>query len=168
GAHTRLRAPLGNTPIDVPPPPPPGAPGRAGGAAAPAPAPVSEGPGRDQYGIVHGAKVSNDGLVYVADRANRRIQVFSLEGKYLTQGFVNRATSNNSCGTVAFSPDPQQEFIYCPDFNKGEIAIVRIKTLETVAAFGSGGSGPGHFQNRHGMVIVSKGNLYHPGVTPRG
>ena len=31
-------------------------------------------------------KVSNDGLVYVADRANRRIQVFSLEGKYLTQG----------------------------------------------------------------------------------
>jgi hypothetical protein len=167
GAHKRMWGAFGNTPIDVPPPPPPGAAGRAGGAAAPAaPAPVTEGPGPDQYGIVHGAKVSHDGLVYVADRANRRIQVFSLEGKYLTQGFVNRATSNNSCGTVAFSPDPQQEFIYCPDFNKGEIAIVRRKTLETVGAFGSRGSGPGQFQNLHSMAIDSKGNIYGPEVAP--
>jgi len=169
GAHKRMWGAFGNTPIDVPPPPPPGAAGRAGGAAAtpaPAPAPVTEGPGPDQYGIVHGAKVSNDGLVYVADRANRRIQVFSLEGKYLTQGFVNRATSNNSCGTVAFSPDPQQEFIYCPDFNKGEIAIVNRKTLETVGAFGSRGSGPGQFQNLHSIAIDSRGNIYGPEVAP--
>jgi len=104
--------------------------------------------------------------VYVADRANRRIQVFTLDGKYLTQGFVNRTTSNNSCGTVAFSPDRQQQFIYCPDFNKGEIAIVDRKTLETVGAFGSRGGGPGQFQNLHSIAIDSKGNIYAPEVAP--
>jgi hypothetical protein len=180
-AHKRMWGAFGNTPIDVPAPPLPGAAGRGGpgaaaGAAAagaagrgagatPPPADV-EGPGPDQWGIVHGAKVSNDGLVYVADRGNRRIQVFNLDGKYLTQGFVNRTSSNNSCGTVAFSPDKQQQFIYCPDFNKGEIAILNRKTLETVGAFGSRGAGPGQFQNLHSMAIDSKGNIYGPEVAP--
>ena len=46
------------------------------------------------------------------------------------------------------------------------IAIVRRKTLETVAAFGSRGSGPGQFQNLHSMAIDSKGNIYGPEVAP--
>ena len=177
GAHKRMWGAFGKTPLDPPPPPPPGGATRGaagagaqagGGRATGAPPPPAdvEGPGPDQYGIVHGAKVSNDGMVYVADRANRRIQVFSIDGKYLTQGFVNRASSNNSCGTVAFSPDKAQQFIYCPDFNKGEIAIVDRKTLETVGAFGSRGSGPGQFQNLHSMAIDSKGTIYGPEVAP--
>jgi hypothetical protein len=176
-AHKRMWGAFGKTPVDVPAPPLPGAAGRAGagaaaaggagrGAGAPAPPADVEGPGPEQWGIVHGAKVSSDGLVYVADRANRRIQVFSLDGKYLTQGFVNRTSSNASCGTVAFSPDKQQQFIYCPDFNKGEIAIVNRKTLETVGSFGSRGAGPGQFQNLHSMAIDSKGNIYGPEVAP--
>ena len=110
--------------------------------------------------------MSNDGLVYVADRGNRRVQVFSLDGKYMTQGFVNRGSSNNSCGTVAFSPDPQQRFLYCPDFAKGEIAILERKTLEQVGAFGSRGAGPGQFQNLHTIAIDSKGTIYGPEVAP--
>jgi hypothetical protein len=167
GAHKRMWGAFGKTPLDPPAPAPPGAAGRGaapGGAAAP-PA-DTEGPGPDQYGIVHGAKVSNDGMVYVADRGNRRIQVFTLDGKYVMQGFVNRGSSNNSCGTVAFSPDPGQQFIYCPDFNKGEIAIVNRKTLETVGAFGSRGGGPGQFQNLHSIAIDSKGHIYGPEVAP--
>jgi hypothetical protein len=163
GAYKRSWGAFGKAPLDPPPAPPAGA---ARGAGAPAAPPDTEGPGPDQYGIVHGAKVSNDGLVYVADRGNRRIQVFTLEGKYLTQGFVNRTTSNASCGTVAFSPDRDQQFIYCPDFNKGEIAIVNRKTLETIGAFGSRGAGPGQFQNLHSMAIDSKGNIYGPEVAP--
>jgi hypothetical protein len=165
GAFKRMWGAFGKTPLD-PPPPAPAAPSRGaaqGGAAAPA---DTEGPGPDQYGIVHGVKVSNDGLVYVADRGNRRIQVFTLDGKYSTQGFVNRTTSNNSCGTVAFSPDQQQRFLYCPDFNKGEIAILDRKTLEKVGAFGTRGAGPGQFQNLHTMAVDSKGNIYGPEVAP--
>lgn len=165
-ASKRMWGAFGNTPVDVPPPTP--APAGGGGQASDIAARQkdTEGQGPDQFGIVHGAKVSNDGQVYVADRGNRRIQVFSLDGKYLTQGFVNRATSNSSCGTVVFSQDKQQQFIYCPDFNKGEIAIVDRKSLETVGAFGSRGAAPGQFQNLHSIAIDSKGNIYGPEVAP--
>jgi hypothetical protein len=159
GAFKRAWGAFGKTPLD----PPPATPGAAPAAAAP---PDADGPGPDQYGIVHGTKVSNDGFVYVADRGNRRIQVFTLDGKYVTQSFVNRATSNNSCGTVAFSPDPQQRFLYCPDFAKGEIAILDRQTLQQVGAFGSRGAGPGQFQNLHTIAVDSKGNIYGPEVAP--
>ncbi len=163
GAFKRAWGAFGKPPLDPPPPPARG----TGAAAPPAAAPAApEGPGPDQYGIVHGTKVSNDGFVYVADRGNRRIQVFTLDGKHVTQGFVNRTTSNNSCGTVAFSPDAQQRFIYCPDFAKGEIVILDRKTLAPVGAFGSRGAGPGQFQNLHTIAVDSKGNIYGPEVAP--
>jgi hypothetical protein len=163
GAHKRMWGAFGNTPIDVPQP------GAGGAAANPTPeqrAAENTGNGPDQFGIVHGAKVSNDGMVYVADRGNRRIQVFDLNGKYLTQGFVNRDSSNSSCGTVVFSQDAAQQFIFCPDFNKGEVAIVDRKSLKTLGAFGSRGAAPGQFQNLHSIAIDSKGNLYGPEVAP--
>jgi DNA-binding beta-propeller fold protein YncE len=180
GTHKRQWGAFGNEPIDVPQPPlgaarGAAAPGAAQGAAgrgeaarggAPAPPTDTEGPGPDQFGIVHGAKVSNDGLVYVADRGNRRIQVFSLDGKYIKQGFVNRTTSTSSCGTVVFSPDKDQQFILCPDFNKGEIVILNRQTLEPVGAFASRGSAPGQLQNLHAMAIDSKWNVYGAEVSP--
>src|SRR6185295_18839524 len=79
GAFKRMWAGSGDPPAEVP------ARGRgAAAAAAPAgagnaaPAPPkleTEGPGPRSFGAVHAVRVSNDGLVYVADRANRRIQV---------------------------------------------------------------------------------------------
>ena len=42
------------------------------------------------FGTVHAIEVSNDGLVYVGDRNNSRIQIFDLEGTYQRQVFVNQ------------------------------------------------------------------------------
>jgi len=39
----------------------------------------STGPGPTQFNTVHGIRISNDGLVYVGDRVNNRIQVFTPE-----------------------------------------------------------------------------------------
>lgn len=158
GAHKRYWGAFGKEPIDVPQP-------TGGGGATPPPGDTSpEGP--EQFGIVHGLKVSNDGLIYVADRGNRRIQVFDMSGKYLKQGFVNRTTSTSSCATVVFSQDKAQQFVFCPDFNKGEVAVLNRQTLETIGSFASRGAAPGQLQNVHSMAIDSKGNLYTAEVAP--
>jgi DNA-binding beta-propeller fold protein YncE len=158
GAFKRMWGAFGNTPLD--PPPTPAAPA-AGATTAPAAAPVREGPGPQQFGIVHGVEVSNDGLVYVADRGNSRIQVFTMAGQYITQGFINRneGAALTAAG-LAFSPDAQQQFIYVADQSNSHIHVVLRKTLAVVDSFGRRGSNAGEFQGLHHIAADSKGNLY--------
>src|SRR5262245_9800694 len=151
GAFKRMWGAFGNVPQDAPAPRGGGAPSaaaRAGAApqgggpqpAATAPAagrgaapPLdTEGPGPQQFGgPVHSVKISNDGLLYVADRSNRRVQVFDPDGKYRTQMFVNRSgPSSNSVAGIAFSPDGDQRFMYLADYGNSRILIVDRKSLE--------------------------------------
>jgi DNA-binding beta-propeller fold protein YncE len=128
GKFKRLWGAFGNEPIDVLP-----APRVAGAAAAAAgggqgarPVLDTEGEGSPQFGSpVHAVKVSNDGLVYVADRPNRRVQVFTPDGKYVRQMFLNRAgPSAASAAGLAFSPDREQRFLYIADYGNSHIAVV--------------------------------------------
>jgi DNA-binding beta-propeller fold protein YncE len=95
--------------------------------------------------------VSDDGFVYVADRENRRVQVFTLEGKYVNQvvrGDVPFARD------LAFSPDSQQEFLYV---GAGpEVDVLDRKTLKLVESI----KGEGMLGGGHQMMVDLKGNLY--------
>ena len=141
-----------------------------GAAADVAPAPPkldTEGPGPKTFGATHAVRVANDGLVYVADRANRRIQVFTLEGKYLTQLFINRAgPSNLSASGIVFSRDPEQQFMFVTDYGNDHILVVDRKKLEVIYQFGNKGTAPGDFHGAHWPTIDSKGNLYIAEVDP--
>lgn len=153
GAFKRMWGAFGNKPLDTPFPRPSGG-------------PETDGPGPQQFGIVHGIKVSRDGLVYVTDRHNRRIQVFTVEGKYLAQAFVNRDSVDSllrnmaGIGGLALSPDPEQRFIYASDFDNSQIIIFDRKTLAMVGAVGRRGNNPGEFNNVHHLAVDSKGNVY--------
>ncbi|MSO55515.1 MAG: hypothetical protein EXQ55_01115 [Acidobacteria bacterium] len=159
GAFKRMWGAFGNVPIDAPPVPlQAGLAGTATASSSPAPAPPNPSPeqaplkiapGPQQFaGPVHGIKVSNDELVYVADRSNGRVQVFTLDGKYVSQLFSGR-----SPGAVALSPDPQQRFLFVGD--AGRIVVVNRKTLEVLSEFRSPG---------HQIATDSKGNLYTAGL----
>lgn len=160
GKFKRMWGAFGHKPLDPPLPP-------AGAAPTPPPPLETTGRGPDQFGIVHSVEVSRDGLVYVADRANRRVQVFKADGTYVNQVFINRGEKSlNTAAGIAFSPDPKQEFMYVADFGNAHVVIVRRATLEVVGSFGDLGTKPGQFQNLHHIAVDSKGNLYSAEVAP--
>ena len=160
GAFKRMWGAFGNKPLDAAP--------REGRSSQQALTPEDmTGPGPQQFGTTHGVKVSDDGLVYVADRDNRRIQVFTTDGKYLTQVFVNRTgPSTIGAGGIAFSSDKEQRFMYLADFGNSQLLILNRKTLDIVGRFGSRSSKPGDFQGVHFVATDSKGNLYTAEVAP--
>jgi len=139
-------------------PAPPAPTGRgAGGQDAAAANP--EGP--SQYGLVHAVKVSNDGTVYVADRVNNRIQMFTTEGKYLRQVKVtNEGGVTPVPAGFAFSPDRAQQYLYVVDSGPMRVVIFDRKSMTQIGAIGMRGPGPGDFDIVHHMAADSKGNLY--------
>ena len=121
---------------------------------------------------VHAVKVSTDGFVYVGDRGGRRVQIFTLAGKFVDQVFIGRECHAPDCGNgqtaagLAFSPDPEQRYLYVANRSQAQIMVFNRKTLEFLDSFGSWGSDPGQFGTLHHLSVDSKGNLYTAEVTP--
>ncbi len=110
---------------------------------------------------VHCAQLSNDGLLYVCDRANDRIQVFRPDGTFVREMFIEKTTlGSGSAWEIAFSKDPQQKFIYLADGENDRIHILDRESLEILTTFGEGGRQPGEFYGVHSIATDSKGNLF--------
>ena len=110
---------------------------------------------------VHCADLSRDGLVYVCDRQNNRLQVFTKEGKFVKEMiYAKNSLSEGSVWDVAFSKDPQQTYIFLADGRNMKIRVLRRDTLEELTSFGDGGRQPGQFYAVHSIAADSKGNLY--------
>ena len=125
--------------------------------------------GPDVFNSVHAVKVSNDGMVYVGDRNYRRVQVFTLDGKYRDQVFVNPsgAAGPMTAGSLAFSPDAGQQFLYVGDYDNGHVHIVNRTTLEVIGSIGRMGAKPGEFRGLHMLATDSRGNLWTAETQPR-
>ena len=121
----------------------------------------NEGPGPQQFNLVHGVRVSSDGLVYVADRMNNRMQVFTIDGTFQREIFIERRTKLlGTSFSVAFSPDAAQEHLYLADAGNGRVHIYDRKTLEEMGNFGRIGHYAGEFVFLHNVAVDSKGNVY--------
>ena len=124
---------------------------------------VSQGPrGSEQFNIVHGVAISHDGFVYVSDRVNNRIQVFTLDGKFIKEGFIARGTldSRGTAFAVAFSPDKDQKFLIVPDGANDKVRILDRQTLQILDSWGRPGPYAGQWHWLHSLAVDSKGNLY--------
>jgi DNA-binding beta-propeller fold protein YncE len=110
-----------------------------------------EGDGLPDFNVAHAIRVSNDGMVYLADRENRRVQMFTSDGKFVKQLVRTAAPFARD---LALSPDPEQQFLYVGGGKS--IAVVDRKTLDIVGDIQVPGQiGPGHH-----IATDSKGNIY--------
>src|SRR5205085_1061315 len=93
-----------------------------------------------QFHTVSCVKIAKDGMVYVCDRQNDRIQVFQKDGKFVKEGFVSKTTTGDgSVWDLAFSRDPQQSTLYVADGHDKKVWIVNRSSLATSGSFGDGG-----------------------------
>ena len=110
---------------------------------------------------VHCVAVANDGLVYVCDRLNNRIQVFRKNGTFVREFFTDRNTrGNGSAYNAGLSPDRQQTYLYNADGENQHIWTFRRSTGEALQKTGRGGRFPGQFAAVHSLAVDSKGNIY--------
>jgi DNA-binding beta-propeller fold protein YncE len=112
---------------------------------------------------VHAVVVSNDDLVYVADRTNNRLQVFRLDGTFVKEIFISRNTlqAEGTVHSFALSPDKAQQFLYVLDGSNKAVRVLNRQTLEVVANVGGhAGHNAREFFHAHSVAADSKGNLF--------
>jgi DNA-binding beta-propeller fold protein YncE len=110
---------------------------------------------------VHCAMLSDDGLLYVCDRLNDRIQVFKPDGAFVKEAFIEKATRGSGAAwDIAFSRDKEQKYIYLADGENDRVHILDRQSLEVLTSFGEGGRQPGEFYGVHSIATDSKGNIY--------
>ena len=121
---------------------------------------VAGGPPPTQFNTPHGLAISHDGLVYVTDRGNCRIQVFKVDGTYVNEVFVGTKSPQGSAFDASFSADKDQRFLYMLDGRSEKVWILRRSDLTLLGSFGEGGHFPGGMTTAHNMTTDAKGNIY--------
>src|SRR5438874_1261104 len=124
-------------------------------------------------GYPHCVTIGRDGLVYVCDRADDRIEVFSktgvlqriipvVPGTGVTPG-IGRVPGLGTAGSawdIAFSNDAVQTFMFEAD-GGNEILHIMDRALGSILSeFGAPGLQSGQFTFLHSVALDSKGNLY--------
>ncbi|MEQ9564808.1 MAG: hypothetical protein RLN85_03155, partial [Pseudomonadales bacterium] len=113
------------------------------------------------FNNVHGVEIANDGKVYVSDRMNQRIQVFTKEGAFLEQTIVNAGRpSPLTASGITFSIDEEQKYMFVVDWGNNTIEVFNRLSLEHLGRIGKPGSRPGEFLGPHLIDSDSQGNLY--------
>lgn len=110
---------------------------------------------------VHCAEPSNDGLVYVCDRPNNRIQVFQRGGEYVNEvRIAPRTLGDGAVWDIAFSRDAEQRYLYLADGKNEKVYVMDRKSLTVLTSFGGGGRQPGQFFAVHSIATDSRGNIF--------
>lgn len=113
--------------------------------------------------IVHCITQSTNGRIYVCDRRNNRIQVFTLgedgNAKFIQDIIVAGETGGlGTASDIAFSPD--NKYMYVADMMNGRVWILWHENYEVLGSFGRPGRYPGQFTWLHSVEVDSKGNVY--------
>jgi DNA-binding beta-propeller fold protein YncE len=169
GKYLRHWGAYGKPPVD--PPPSPGRGGRGGRGEASTEVPAVP---PQQFRTPHGIIGSRDGFIYLADRANNRIQVFRQNGEFVRERILRphcggeekatwapqRGCGNEAAFSIGFSHDAPQTYMYIADGGSHFITILRRSDLEILDEFGGPGVGPGQLGRPHNLTVDPSGNIF--------
>ena len=139
------------------------------------------GPPPDEKNLVpdlHFVEISKDRKVYVGERGQNRIEVFTTEGRFLQEFYVSPNTPSQRaedcgglyhpkfppCGTtykLALSRDPQQKYLYVADGTNDKVWILDRPSGTTIGSFGRNGTYAGQFHWINAIAIDSTGQPLH-------
>jgi DNA-binding beta-propeller fold protein YncE len=119
-------------------------------------------PGVKAFGNpVHCVRLARDGLLYVCDRINNRIQVFRKDGSFVKEFVVAPATrGNGSVWDVDVSHDASQTWLYNADGENNHVWTLVRESGRVLAKFGRSGRQAGQFRWVHNLAVDSRGNIY--------
>ena len=119
-------------------------------------------PGVKPFGNpVHCVRLARDGLLYVCDRTNNRIQVFRKDGTFVKEFVVAPATrGSGSVWDLDVSHDAPQAWLYNADGENNHVWTLRRESGTVVGKFGRNGRQAGSFHWIHNLAVDSKGNVY--------
>jgi NHL repeat-containing protein len=133
---------------------------------------ANENPG--QFNVPHNIAIDRQNNVYVADRGNRRIQVFDRDGKFLRFIFLNAAydkTRHPVLGNMPMNPPDETapwvlcitntptQYLYTADSEPGRIYKLSLDG-KILAMLGESGREMGQFNWIHGLACPSENELY--------
>jgi hypothetical protein len=106
-------------------------------------------------------RVTHDRKVYVCDRVNDRLQVFTTDGVFLREMFIRANTlGSGSVWDLDTSADRRQSCLHNPDGTNQVLDTIDRRTLGIVSTFGRNGRSAGQFHWVHNLATDSYGNIY--------
>jgi hypothetical protein len=119
-------------------------------------------PGVKPFGNpVHCVRIANDGLVYVCDRRNNRIQVFRRDGAFVKEiALAPETRGSGAVWDVDFSVDRGQTYLYAADGENNHVWMLQRDSGRVLSRLGRNGRYAGQFHWIHNLAVDSKGNLY--------
>ena len=124
---------------------------------------------------LHCAIVSNDGMLYVCDRGNNRVQVFDVNevggecanpnaepGRcgFVREVYVAPHSASGTAVAAALSRDAEQSCLYVGDLANGTFYIINRENLHELDRVGRAGRQVGEFHWIHILAVDSDGNIY--------
>jgi hypothetical protein len=117
-------------------------------------------PARQFRSPVHCVHISHGGLVYVCDRVNNRIQVFTKQGGFVKEFFLEKSLGNGSAWDLTFSSDKDEAFLIVADGEDNVLWTLSRNDGKILGTTGHNGRNAGQFHWVHQIAHDSKGNLY--------
>jgi len=118
-------------------------------------------PPAKQFRIAHCVHITREGLVYVCDRLNDRLQIFRKDGTFVKEIIYEPTTKGSgSVGNVSFWPNADQSFVLMNDPGNFQWVITRRTDGVVLSRFGNYGTYAGEFHRNHQMEFDKNGAIY--------